>query len=78
VTVLEFSALARRILERTSRHPVRLIAVDGGAGAGKSTFAATLGPALGDVPIIPMDDFAAFDDLVEYWPRFEAEVIAPG
>ena len=34
-----------------------LVAIDGGGGAGKSTLAETLADALGDVTIIPMDDF---------------------
>jgi hypothetical protein len=77
MTSLDFAALARTILEQTCQHPVRLIAVDGGAGAGKSTFAAALATALGDVPVVPLDDFSAWDDLTEYWPRFEAEVLGP-
>ncbi|MES2202609.1 MAG: hypothetical protein V4498_10190 [candidate division FCPU426 bacterium] len=58
-------------------HPVRLVAVDGGAGAGKTTFAAKLALALGGAPVVPMDDFNAFDDLVEYWPRLEEQILSP-
>jgi hypothetical protein len=75
--VLDFGELAQRLLDRTCQHPVRLIAVDGPAGSGKSTFAASLSATLGGAPIVPMDDFGSFDDIVGYWPRFEAQVLAP-
>jgi uridine kinase len=74
---LDFSELARRIRARPCPHRARIVAIDGGAGSGKSTFAATLARYLDDVPIIPMDDFIAWDDLTECFPRFEAEVVAP-
>jgi uridine kinase len=77
VTKTNFSALANGILERPCAHPVRLISVDGGAGAGKTTFAAQLSKALGNAPVIPMDDFISFDDLEEFWPRLEAQILAP-
>jgi hypothetical protein len=74
---LDFRELAVRMIGQTCQHPVRLIAIDGCAGAGKSTFAEALARVLGDVPIVPLDDFAAWDDLTEYWPRFEEQVLGP-
>jgi SAM-dependent methyltransferase len=56
---------------------VRLIAVDGGAGAGKTTFAGHLAAALGGAPVIPLDDFIAFDDLTGFWARLEEQVLLP-
>lgn len=74
---LDFVTLARALLALPARGHTRLIAVDGCAGSGKSTFARDLASALGDVPIVPMDDFLAWDDLTEFWPRFEREVLEP-
>jgi uridine kinase len=53
-----------------------LLAVDGGAGAGKSTFAGCLASALG-AAVIQLDDFVVLDDLEQFWPRFEAQVLEP-
>src|SRR6185503_12406367 len=74
---MNFSELVAKVLDRPCAHPVRLIGVDGGAGAGKTTFAGHLSEAMGGVPVIPMDDFIAFDDLTEFWPRMEAQVLEP-
>lgn len=75
--LLNFKSLASIILNQPCPHPVRLIGIDGGAGSGKTTFAARLAAELGNPPIIPTDDFNAFDDLEEYWPRFEAQILEP-
>jgi hypothetical protein len=42
--------------------PIRLVAVDGPGGAGKSTFARALSEAAGGAPVIHTDDFAADDE----------------
>ncbi|MFI1396841.1 uridine kinase [Streptomyces sp. NPDC020681] len=58
--------------------PVRLIAVDGHAGSGKSTFAARLAAALGDdVPVLHLDDLASHEELFEWTGRMLAQVIEP-
>lgn len=77
MTKLSFQDLAAKITAKPCAHPVRLIAVDGGAGAGKTTFAGHLAVALGGPPVIPMDDFLAWDDLTEFWPRMEEQVLKP-
>jgi uridine kinase len=74
---LDHISLAREILARPLVHRVRLVAVDGAAGSGKSTFARSLAAALGGAPIVPIDDFLAWDDLTEFWPRLEREVLEP-
>jgi uridine kinase len=73
---MSFDDLAREIMARPAAHRVRLIAVDGGAGAGKTTFSAQLAGALG-AAIIQMDDFISWDGLEHFWPRLEAEVLEP-
>ncbi|MFH9592099.1 uridine kinase [Streptomyces rimosus] len=57
--------------------PVRLIAVDGHAGSGKSTFARHLAAALDDAPVVQLDDIATHDELFAWADRFRAEVLAP-
>src|SRR6478609_2182864 len=56
---------------------VRLVAVDGYGGAGKSTFATRLAAALGGAAVVHTDDFATGEPGVEWWPRLEREVIVP-
>ena len=70
-----FRSLAGSILARPGG--VRLVAVDGYGGAGKSTFAARLAAALGGAAVVHTDDFATGEPGVEWWPRLEREVIAP-
>jgi uridine kinase len=53
------------------------VAIDGPGGAGKSTFAARLSRALGDAPILHTDDFASWDEPVDWWPRLEADALQP-
>ncbi|MGW7368484.1 uridine kinase family protein [Streptomyces sp. NPDC054841] len=57
--------------------PVRLIAVDGHAGSGKSTFAALLAGALGGAPVLRLDDLATHDELFEWTGRLLDQVIGP-
>lgn len=74
---LSFSDLAKRIHAKPCAQAFRLVAIDGGAGAGKSTFAARLARALGGAPVIQVDDFITFLDFEHWWPRLEAEVLKP-
>ena len=57
--------------------PVRLVAIDGPGGAGKSVFAARLAAALGDAPIVHTDDFAGVDEPFDWWPALERDVLEP-
>ena len=57
--------------------PLRLVAVDGPGGAGKSTFARELSEAAGDAPVVHTDDFAAADNPINWWPRPLEQVIEP-
>src|SRR4029078_7789952 len=73
--VESFRSLAESILAVPGS--VRLVAVDGYGGAGKSTFAARLAAALGGAAVVHTDDFATGAPGVEWWPRLEREVIVP-
>ena len=46
----------------------RVIAVDGLGGAGKSSFAVHLSSSLGGAEIAHTDDFASWDNPVDWWP----------
>lgn len=55
--------------------PVRLVAVDGPGGAGKSTFAHRLAAALDGAPVVHTDDFAGWDSQFDWYPRLLSQVI---
>lgn len=71
----DLEAVVARIVERAG--PVRLVAVDGPGGAGKSTFAARLSTAAGGAPVVHTDDFASSDNPINWWPRLLEQVIEP-
>lgn len=56
--------------------PVRLVAIDGPSGSGKSVFADRLVEDLG-AALIRTDDFATWDDPVSWWPRLVTGVLEP-
>jgi hypothetical protein len=74
---LSLEWLAQRIRTVSQNTGTKLVAVDGPSASGKSTFASKLSNALQGTPIIYMDDFLAWEDLTDYWPRFEKEVLGP-
>ncbi|MFF8745025.1 MULTISPECIES: uridine kinase [Streptomyces] len=57
--------------------PVRLIAVDGHAGSGKSTFTARLAAALGGAPVLHLDDLATHEELFGWAGRLRDQVLLP-
>ncbi len=73
--MMRFDALVAEVLSCPG--PVRLVAVDGPGGAGKSTFAARLARHAGDVAVVHTDDFASWVEPLEWWPRLLAQVIDP-
>lgn len=56
---------------------VRLVAVDGPSGSGKSSFADRLHADLPDSALVRTDDFATWDDPVSWWPRLVDGVLTP-
>ncbi|MGW2475626.1 uridine kinase family protein [Streptomyces sp. NPDC001665] len=56
---------------------VRLIAVDGHAGSGKSTFAGRLAEALGGAPVLHLDDLATHEELFAWTDRLREQVTEP-
>ncbi|QIZ01514.1 uridine kinase [Streptomyces sp. S1D4-11] len=56
---------------------VRLIGVDGHAGSGKTTFAGRLAAALGDAPVLHLDDIATHEELFGWTERLLRQVVEP-
>lgn len=78
MTVETFHELAQRVLSSSPRlGPVRLVAVDGPSGAGKTWFAARLGRAL-PAPVVHTDDLLnGWEDQFTFWDRLEEQVLRP-
>lgn len=60
---------------------VRLVAVDGPSGAGKTTYAARLADAFQErgaaTAVVSTDHYATWDSPVAWWPRLVTEVLRP-
>ena len=74
--------LARIARDVRARRPpggivTRIVAIDGLGGSGKSTFALQLSRALGGVPIVQTDDFATWDNPIDWWPDVLERVLIP-
>lgn len=72
---MDLDEIVARIRERPGG--VRLVAVDGPGGSGKSTFASALSAAAGGAPVVHVDDFATAEDAIEWWPRLLEQVVEP-
>ncbi|MCC9305944.1 hypothetical protein LN042_02275 [Kitasatospora sp. RB6PN24] len=57
--------------------PVRLVAVDGHAGSGKTTFAGRLAAALGGAPVVHLDDLATHQEFFGWVDRLRSWVLEP-
>jgi uridine kinase len=77
-TYVRFDELAVLIRSRPPRlGPVRLVAIDGPSGAGKTVFADRLGKRL-DAPVVHTDDLLdGWGDQFTFWTRLEDKVLRP-
>ncbi len=70
----------RDLLDEVRRRPpfgdVRVVAVDGPSGSGKSTLAARLATKA-NARLLWGDDFLSWPDFVDWWPRFQQQVLEP-
>jgi len=79
LTVLALADLARRVMAAPARcGSTRLVCVDGPSGAGKSSLARRLAAALGDPPVVRMDDiYPGWDGLAAAVPLLYEQIVAP-
>jgi len=71
-------AFARRLCALPpSCGPVRLVAVDGHAGSGKTTFAGRLAEALGGAPVVHTDDLATHEEPFGWTGRLQEHILTP-
>ncbi|GIJ53296.1 uridine kinase family protein [Virgisporangium aurantiacum] len=83
VEVLRYADLAAAVLGRPARlGPVRLVAVDGPSGGGKTTFAGRLAGAVrsagASAVVVNTDDLLdGWNDMLTFWPRLERWVLGP-
>jgi uridine kinase len=74
-TFAQLTAYAKRL--RPHLGDVRLIAVDGPSGAGKTRFALRLAEPIG-APVVHIDDLLdGWDDQFTFWGRLEDSVLGP-
>ena len=71
----QLAGTLRRLAPSCGR--TRLVAVDGHAGAGKSTFAGLLSAALGGAPVLPLDALATHREPFEWTDRIRDQVLLP-
>jgi uridine kinase len=74
--------LSRIVSEVRERRPpdgmrTRIVAIDGLGGSGKSSFARHLARPLGDIQIVQTDDFATWDNPIDWWPELLERVLVP-
>jgi uridine kinase len=76
---VEITALAERVHAAPPRcGKTRLVCIDGPSGSGKTTLAARLATALGDPPVLHMDDiYPGWDGLAASVPLLHEQVVAP-
>jgi uridine kinase len=76
MSVLRLDDVVAEVMGRTAVSGIRIIGVDGPQGSGKSTLAARISARIG-APLVQIDDFVSWVDLVGWWPRLEAQVLIP-
>jgi uridine kinase len=75
---LRFENLAKKLSRLTpSAGSAIVVGVDGGGGAGKSTFADRLSRAWEGSVVIHTDDFASWDNSLDWWPRLLEQTLIP-
>jgi uridine kinase len=74
--------LAQIVREVRDRRPpddmrTKIVAIDGLGGSGKSSLARQLARAVGGAPIVQTDDFATWDNPIDWWPQLLERVLVP-
>jgi hypothetical protein len=82
-TIQSFSALAERLTEKSRQNPSKplILAIDGRAGSGKTTFttrlAAALAESLAGSAVVHTDDIAWHHSFFDWWPLLIEQIIKP-
>ena len=76
---MRIAALAGRVLAAPPRcGATRLVSIDGPSGSGKTTLSARLAAALGDPPVLHMDEiYPGWDGLAAAVPLLHDQVVVP-
>jgi uridine kinase len=65
----------------SAEHPTgmdtRIVAIDGCGGAGKTTLALLVSERLPGCRVVHTDEFASWDEPLDWWPRLVAELLEP-
>ena len=75
MSIDEFAELIRSL--PPSAGSTVVVGIDGCGGAGKSTFAGALAQQLPEAAVVHTDDFASWDNPVDWWPRLREQVLEP-
>jgi uridine kinase len=73
---MEMHDLIGEIRSSPARFATRIVAVDGLGGAGKTTLADRLAAEL-DARVVHTDDFAGWENPVDWWPALLEQVLEP-
>jgi uridine kinase len=76
VTNPSLTDILRLVSAASSPQATKIIGIDGCGGAGKTTFAARLAKRL-DAQIIHTDDFASWDNTLDWHDRLMTQVVTP-
>jgi uridine kinase len=76
MTVLEQIAQNIKDVKTTDGMPVKLVAIDGHGGAGKTQLSKYLADIL-SAGVLHTDDFGSYDNPMNWWPRFVDEALEP-
>jgi uridine kinase len=68
--------LLEAIRAAPARFATRIVAVDGLGGAGKTALAERIAQRL-QAPVVHTDDFASWENPVDWWPALLAQVLEP-
>jgi uridine kinase len=75
--VLQLLLRAAREARAPEGVQTRIVAIDGRGGAGKTTLAAWLADELPATAVIHTDDFASWDNPIDWWPALIEQALEP-
>jgi ABC-type enterochelin transport system ATPase subunit len=70
-----FTELAQTIKALPESKATAIVGIDGAGGAGKSAFASRLAKTMDEAPILHTDDFASWEEPIDWDKRFRKEAL---